>query len=91
MPHDTKGRLIEVGDVVESRPYNQENGEDRRYVGPVVDIHNDAQSCTGQMKYFYLGKGKKSDTKVWRHNQDYFGADESTLIMKADGSLPKEA
>ena len=33
MPHDIKGRKIDLGDVIVTRPYNQGKGDDRRYAG----------------------------------------------------------
>ena len=80
MPHDIKGRKIDLGDVIRTSPYNQGKGEPREYIGVVVEME-EAQTCTGQVVY----------QKVFEGNvKDYFGADQSELILKADGSLPLE-
>lgn len=81
MPHDMGGRLIRVESTIVSKPYNQPQGENRRYAGTVVDIHNDAQSCTGQMKYVDC-RGEMQ--------QDYFGADESLIVLEPDGKEPTD-
>lgn len=76
MPHDLKGRKIDLGDVIITNPYNQGKGPNRKYVGVVVEME-EAQSCTGQVVYQKPFEGNV---------KDYFGADESLLIMKADGT-----
>lgn len=79
MPHDIKGRKIDLGDVILTRPYNQGKGKDRQYIGVVVEMEA-TQNCTGQIVY----------QKPFESNQkDYFGADESELVLKADGSKPE--
>lgn len=76
MPHDMHGNRIEVGDIVKAKPYNQK--PIRYVVGPVVEVV-EAQSCSGQIMWFGIGEVKK----------DYFGADESEIVLKADGSIPQ--
>jgi hypothetical protein len=79
MPHDVKGRLIEIGDVIIAKPYNFK--PEREYVGVVVDMHSpETQNCTGQMQWQGTGKLEK----------DYFGAEDATLVLKADGSRPAD-
>ena len=79
MPHDINGNKIDLGDVIITKPYNQGKGEPRKYVGVVVEME-EAQSCTGQVIYQKPFEGNV---------KDYFGADESLLVMKYDGSEPK--
>jgi len=88
MPHDCKGRKIDLGDVIIARPYNQGKGEPRDYVGVVVDMHSAEQSCTGQMSF--QKKSEAIGNNSMKMDLDYFGAEDSTLVMKADGTLPPE-
>ena len=87
MPHDIKGRLIEVGDTIRTKPYNTDTH--RFHVGPVVSMNDNGgttepmQSCTGQFRFVPEGK------EVNEHTTDYFGADESLLLLKANGVLPE--
>ena len=84
MPHDCEGRKIDTGDVVKTRPYNKYPSEpDRKVVGTVIDMHSTEQVCTGQIQFLVHG-GPAID-----YCSDYFGAGESELILKADGSEPK--
>lgn len=76
MPHDKKGRLIEVGDVVKAQPYNYNDG--KTAVGTVVAIRC-GQSCSGDFAFLKPYEGIKVDA---------FGADDAELILKADGSEP---
>jgi len=80
MPHDIKKRLIEVGDIIRTKPYNHKPS--RFYVGPVVEMNQEAlQDCTGQFQF----TPSREEGLV----QDYFGADESLLILKRNGDLPE--
>ena len=88
MPHDKKGRKINVGDIIIAKPYNQGITEDeiREYIGEVVDMHSDTQSCTGQMRYFAVNKSSCTEMQIMK---DYFGAEDATLIMRSNGDLPE--
>ncbi len=86
MPHDKFKRLIEVGDVIKARPYNQKNfgvEPDREFVGVITEIHSGEQSCTGQFDF-----GVKSEEAVVTQ-RDYFGAEDAEIILKADGTFPE--
>ena len=95
MPHDKNGKLIEVGDTIITRPYNQHNynkGEDRLFVGTVVDIHSQEQSCTGQIDFTTPNVDYKGgeDEGRFTDQRDYFGAEESVLLQKADGTIDED-
>lgn len=77
MPHDIRTREIEVGDTILTKPYNQSNKENESYVGKVIKIRVSEQECTGQILYF----DKDNQVKT-----DYFGANDSLLLHKGDGS-----
>lgn len=78
MPHDAKGRKIEVGDVIKTRPVNFPGTP--LVVGPIVKIRANEQHCTGEVRW--IGAGQL--------DQDYFDAANSELVLKADGTEPKE-
>jgi len=81
MPHDSKGRKIEFGDWVKAPPYNyaekRSNDKNHPVVGRVVQMR-EGQTCSGDM--------------VWQSleglRRDAFGADESEIVLKADGTEP---
>lgn len=75
MPHDKKGRLIELGDVIKVPAMGFNN---RVFVGPVVVI-NASQQCTGQVLCLVPGAIEKS----------YFNASDAELILKHDGREPE--
>jgi len=75
MPHDCKGRKIDLGDVIKVEAMNTKPL--RKVVGTVVEMKED-QFCTGQVRFQEMGG----------LNKDYFNAGESELILKADGSEP---
>ena len=75
MPHDRKGRKIDLGDVIITKPYNQNTDEPREYVGVVVQM-KEAQNCTGRIVFQSAFEGNK---------EDYFGAEDSLLVLKANG------
>ena len=77
MPHDRKGRLIEVGDFVKAKPYNYSKVP---VVGRVTEMR-EGQTCSGQIQWVAPFHGVRDDV---------FGADESEVILKADGSDPAE-
>lgn len=85
MPHDRKGRLLEVGDVIITEPFNQSSynsAEPREYAGSIVEMNaHDCQDCTGQIRFTL--PGTKSE------EVDYFAAGKSDLILKHDGSRPE--
>ncbi len=76
MPHDIKGRLIEVGDFVKTKPYNYSKV---KVVGRVVEMR-EGQTCSGDLVFLSQYDGSKRDA---------FGADEAELILKANGSEPE--
>ena len=91
MPHDRKGRTIEFGDWIKAPPYNYAEyreapeptntvGKARPVVGRVVQMR-EGQACSGDF--------------IWQSleglRRDYFGADESEIVLKANGSEPQEA
>lgn len=89
MPHDSKGRLIEIGDWVKAPPYNYGEkregsaqgsnfGKFRPVVGRVVAMR-EGQTCSGDFTFLTQFKGNQTDA---------FGADEAELVLKADGSEP---
>lgn len=86
MPHDCKGRKIEIGDFVLAKPYNYGvidpvTKEQRRVVGRVV-VMREGQTCSGEFVWL----------RPWHGNaQDSFGADEAELILKNDGTKPDES
>lgn len=91
MPHDCKGRWIEVGDFVKAAPYNyaerrhpkQENesvGKALPVVGRVVTMR-EGQTCSGDFAWVAPFHGLRVDA---------FGAGESELVLKHDGSEPRD-
>ena len=76
MPHDARGRLIEIGDTIKTKPLNF---PEEFVCGRVVKMHSpNSQVCTGEVRF--IGAGQL--------DQDYFNAGDSLLILKADGSQP---
>ena len=75
MPHDCKGRKIDLGDVIKVEAMNTKPL--RKVVGTVVEM-SESQSCTGQVQFQEMG-GIKCD---------YFNASDSELILKANGMEP---
>lgn len=74
MPHDAKGRKIEMGDYVKANPMN--HAEDF-VVGRVFRMR-EGQSCSGDMRWCGIGQ----------NDEDAFDADTALIIVKADGSEP---
>ena len=83
MPHDNKGRKIEFGDWIKARPYNfaekKIGDKNAPVVGRVVQMR-EGQTCSGDMIWNSLDGVRK----------DSFGADESEIVLKADGSEPAQ-
>jgi len=77
MPHDCKGRKIDLFDVIKVEAMNTKPV--RTVVGTVVEMKEE-QHCTGQVKFQEMGGLVK----------DYFDADKATLILKCDGSEPED-
>jgi len=77
MPHDIKGRKIDLGDVIKVEAMNTKPL--RKVVGTVVEM-TENQSCTGQVQFQEMGG----------MNKDYFNASEAELILKANGDEPKD-
>lgn len=73
MPHDIKGRLIQVGDVVKATPVNNES---RKVVGVVANVYVGAQTCSGNMRWLGIGKVEEA----------LFSAEEAELVLKGDGT-----
>jgi len=91
MPHDAKGRLIEVGDVIKTIPSNPGCDpvcENREYIGTVVDIHSAEQSCTGQFAFMVPSKNDSADFGM-DLKVDYFSAGEAIIVLHHDGTLPQ--
>ena len=88
MPHDRFGRGINVGDVILAKPYNQKDKDGkseqnpREFIGTVVEMHSQEQSCTGQMKYFGVDTDGCVEIKIMK---DYFGAEDATLLQRYNG------
>lgn len=84
MPHDVNGTRIERGDWVKAKPINRKTyNKAREMVGELVVVGrvlvvNESQRCTGEVQWQSFG----------RLEQDYFDADESVVVLKADGSDP---
>ncbi len=75
MPHDKNGQLIEIGDFIKTTPYNQHGP--RPVVGRVAELKEEA-ACSGKVVWPAIGELKA----------DYFGAAESELVLKCDGTDP---
>lgn len=78
MPHDLNGNLIKIGDYVRTRPYNHPG--EPLVVGRVKSWNSiePGQDCSGQIVWAGLG-----GIEV-----DYFGAGESLLVCRGDGTIP---
>lgn len=76
MPHDKKGRLIEVGDVIIAKPYNYSR---KREAGVVVRMR-EGQTCSGDFVFQRPFEAPIADA---------FGAEDAELVLKADGSEPE--
>jgi hypothetical protein len=72
MPHDTKGRLIEVGDVVRAKIYDRGQLVDRAVV--VTEVNAAAASCNVKAIYTATLEG-------------HFNASDVELLTKKDGSV----
>jgi hypothetical protein len=91
MPHDCKGRKIEIGDWVKAPPYNYverrkptAEGESVGKAYPVVGrvtAMREGQSCSGDFAWLSPFNGMRTDA---------FGADQAELVLKADGSEPTD-
>ena len=77
MPHDRKGRELEVGDFVHAQPLNHSNTP---VVGRVIQIKAGAQACSGKIGWYGIGV----------KHEDYFDAGDSLLICKCNGELVDE-
>lgn len=71
MPHDAKGRLIELGDYVKAKPLNH---SEEFVAGRVVRLRT-GQICSGDVRWCGIGQNE----------EDAFDAADATLIAKADG------
>lgn len=78
MPHDIKGRLIEVGDTLK---VPKGWGETKKAVGIVNTVHPGSDTCNVTTSHIseYCGIEQKTSN-----------AGECELVLKADGSEPVE-
>jgi hypothetical protein len=76
MPHDIKGRKIDIGDFVLAKPYNYSKVP---VVGRVTEMR-EGQTCSGDMAWVSAYHGIRNDA---------FGANEAEVILKADGTKPE--
>ena len=77
MPHDRKGRLIEVGDFIKAPSHLTPK---QQSVG-VVHCIRDGQACSGDAVFPTVFQGPISH---------YFDADKVEIVLKANGSDPAE-
>lgn len=88
MPHDKKGRLIEVGDhlqfdVCESYDHAAAAWNKRPTIGRVISITPGSESCNVQAVHLAPG--------YWPLKQETITAKDTELVLKADGSEPAGA
>lgn len=77
MPHDARGLKINIGDSIKTKPLNF---QEEYVVGRVVKMHSTSQQCTGEVRFIGMGQ----------LDQDYFNADDSVVLLRADGTEPSE-
>ncbi len=87
MPHDARGRLIELGDYVKVKPINK---PEKFVVGRVAQIR-EGQFCSGDVRWcggddeWHRGLG----AVIGKIEDDAFDAASALIIVKADGSEPE--
>src|SRR4051812_23227644 len=87
MPHDKKGRLIEVGDhlkfeVCETYDYAAAAWKKRRTIGRAATVTPGSETCNVQAVHLVPG--------YWPLKTETITAKETELVLKADGSEPKD-
>lgn len=80
MPHDVKGRAIEVGDTIVARPFNHRS-PNTFYAGTVNEIGSSERVHSGQFRYL---------SETGKVICDWFGAGEATVVIKKGGQPPKD-
>ncbi len=103
MPHDCKGRLIEVGDMVKGRGYNVKH----EIIGPVISVTPGAESCNISLAVVFVQRplgdgllsgsgtilttndGSKRGQVLVHAGCEYGQCDAFEIIQKHDGSMPK--
>jgi len=80
MPHDKKGRLVEVGDHVKFKSWA--DGAERLSVGRVFSVSPGSETCN--VSVVHLNPG------YWPISQACVTAKETEVVLKADGSEPGE-
>lgn len=93
MPHDCKGRLVEVGDIVKGKGYNVKH----EIIGPVVSVTHGIDTCNIQVAYpvlhrdaHFTGYGYVRAGSVLQASVEYGQADAFEILEKEDGSLPSD-
>jgi len=76
MPHDCKGRLIEVGDVVRGTGYNLKH----QITGAVVGVTPGAEACNVSIATIIANN---------QHYTEYGTAVEFEIMQKKDGTIPE--
>lgn len=79
MPHDKKGRLVEVGDHVKFKTWD---GAHKLSVGRVFSVNPGSDTCNVSVVHLTPG--------YWPISQAAVTARETELVLKADGSEPFE-
>lgn len=79
MPHDKKGRLLEVGDHVKFKTWD---GAHKLSVGRVFSVSPGSETCNVSVVHLQPG--------YWPIAQACVTAKETELVLKADGSEPME-
>lgn len=81
MPHDKKGRLIEIGDHVKFKTWAE--GAERLRVGRVFSVSPGSETCNASVVHLQPG--------YWPIAQACVTAKDCELVLKADGSEPADA
>jgi hypothetical protein len=88
MPHDRKGRLVEVGDHIkfnhsERYDYARQAWDTRPTIGRVTTVMPGSESCNVQVVHLLPG--------YWPIKPETLTAKDTELVLKADGSEPADA
>lgn len=94
MPHDKKGRLVEVGDFVKVKPYNTA----QPIVGRVSFVNPGSETCNARVVFVdHTVPSSYEDPAPFRTRvsvpvrEDYTQCSDMELVLKADGSEPADA
>ena len=80
MPHDKKGRLVEVGDFVKVKPFNTP----QTIVGRVSSVTPGTEACNARVEFqWQLGDDSHRSLK-----EDYTECRAMEIVLKGDGSEP---